>query len=532
VICHPSSSEARVAQWTVNDVPDSAIDEEPLAPAVHLQAIFQWAPVGIALLDRDGRYLAVNPMRQDMLGYSEAELIGRHYLDVTHPDDIPLDRAINSEARTLRKDHYQFEKRFLRRDGTVLWSRMTIAILRDERGEHNYSIAVAEDITERKLVEEERDQLLRREHDARVRIEQLAAEREAILGQIVEGIIIADPSGAVAFVNAAAARIHGEPTNPAARLYAERYHVVWPDGEPIATTGSPLTSAAQNGVHTVDAEWIVRRPDGAEVIVQGGAAPVVGEDGTRLGGVLSVRDVTALRRLEAEKDDFLSAAAHDLRTPLATIRGSAQILQRRLERGLPLEPASLLAGLNRIQAAAGRMTALVEDLLDVANIQIGNPTRLARQEVDLVSVMRGVVDELSRVSDHPITVATVAESLVVYGDAGRLERVLSNLLSNAIKYSPDSSPIDVRVDGPRDGNAILTVADQGVGIPPGDLQHIFERFRRGENVAGRIHGTGIGLAAVYRIVEQHGGSISVESVLGEGSTFTVTLPIGAEVPVG
>lgn len=489
------------------------------------RTIFESAPVGISLLDRDGRYLSVNPVRQQMLGYSEAELIGRHYLEVTHPDDVPLDQAVNEEARLLQTDRYQLEKRFLRRSGETTWARITIAIVRDSAGEHAYSVSIAEDITAQRAADEERNRLLRREREARNRLEQVAAERDAILRQIGEGIIIADPAGRIVFVNRAAEEIHGLPRNPAGRLYVERYLALDVDREPIRPGRSPLSRAAIHGETLTNVEWIVVRHDGSEVVAEGSAIPVVLDDGTRLGAVLTIRDVTAQRRLEQEKDDFLSAAAHDLRTPLTTIKGHAQILRRRLSHQQPVDVDALSRGLERLEAGATRLSALINDLLDVANIQIGGGTTLARSAVDLVLVTRRVADDQGVASErHEIHVESNRPEIIGFWDPVRIDRVLSNLMSNALKYSPEGGIVRVILTRD-DGHAIIRVSDNGIGIPAADLPYIFDRFRRAENVAGRIAGTGIGLAAVQRIVRQHGGTIEVESEEGQGSTFIVTLPV-------
>jgi PAS domain S-box-containing protein len=513
---------------TSNSAPaeeSSPIDDRIRDMERRFRAIFEGGPVGIALLDREGRYLSVNPVRQRMLGYTEDDLRGRHYLEVTHPDDIEMDRQINEEAERIGRDQYQLEKRFVRSTGETIWSRITVAIVRDEAGAHEYSVSIAEDITAHKKIEADRERLLALERTARVRIEQLAAEQAAILSQAADGIMMSDPTGRITFVNEAAHQIHGAPAYPEGRTYAERYTLVGESGVPLNPGTSPLLRAAVHGEPAVNLEWIIRRTDGRDVIAQGNATPVIAEDGSRLGAVLTVRDITAQRRFEAEKDDFLSAAAHDLRTPLTTIKGHAQILQKRLQRGDGVDVENLQRGLHRIDSSATRMISLVNDLLDVANIQLGQGALLNRHNVDLVSLARQIVAEQRAVTEaHRIRVHASTPEVIGFWEAGRLERVLANLLSNAIKYSPEGGDIDLSVSSD-DSDAVLSVQDQGVGIPAADLPYIFDRFRRGENVSGRISGTGIGLAAVRRIVEQHGGTVSVESEEGRGSVFTVRLPL-------
>jgi signal transduction histidine kinase len=190
-------------------------------------------------------------------------------------------------------------------------------------------------------------------------------------------------------------------------------------------------------------------------------------------------------------------------------------------------PRQVTDGLARIDSTVLRMTRMIDDLLDVTQLELGRPLDLDRQRVDLVDLSRRIVAEHQHRTDkHLIRVAGEPE-LVGDWDRPRLERVLDNLLSNAVKYSPDGGVITVVVAHEEDETgswAILSVRDQGVGIPAADLPRIFERYHRAQNV-GRTGGRGIGLAVIREIVERHAGSISVESYEGQGSTFTIRLPL-------
>lgn len=281
----------------------------------------------------------------------------------------------------------------------------------------------------------------------------------------------------------------------------------------------------------------LRRADGSEIVVERSVTPVTAPDGTRLGAVMTVRDVTAQRTLEQQKDEFLSAVAHDLKTPLTSIKGLAQILQRRTARGQAAGSEQLGEGLARIEQNASRMTSLINELLDLSRLQTGQGLQLNRRPVDLVALVSHTVAEYGEEADSDrFTVQSQTPQLVGTWDADRLERVLSNLLSNAMKYSPGSAPITVAVRTEEAGGtkwAVLSVQDRGIGIPPEDLPHIFERFHRGRNVGRETLGTGIGLAGAKQIVEQHGGMIEVASEEGAGSTFTIRLPLPsaeADVP--
>jgi signal transduction histidine kinase/DNA-binding response OmpR family regulator len=224
------------------------------------------------------------------------------------------------------------------------------------------------------------------------------------------------------------------------------------------------------------------------------------------------------------RDEFFAAASHDLKTPLTAIKGQAQVLRRRAEQGTTIDPKRIVETMDRIDIAATKMVTMVEELLDVAKIQTGQMLELTREPTDLVALVYSVAGEIPRDPGHNIEVASTVEELVGAWDATRLERVLANLIGNAIKYSPDGGTIHIGLSTERD-LAVITVQDEGVGIPRDEVPKVFERFYRGRNVVGKIAGTGIGLAGVRQIVEQHGGDIRVESHEGEGSTFIVRLPI-------
>ena len=243
-----------------------------------------------------------------------------------------------------------------------------------------------------------------------------------------------------------------------------------------------------------------------------------------------LREARAAVRL---RDEFLSSASHDLKNPLTTIQGRVQLLQRRGGRDRAGDGEALAHGLAEIAAATRKLQTMIDELQDVSSLQIGRPLTLRRRPTDLVGLAREEVEQAQRIAPaHTLRLDADRPFLLAEVDPARLHRVLDNLLGNAIKYSPAGGKVVVglrREEPDADGTAwaVLSVRDEGVGIPAADRPHLFERFYRGSNVAGRIAGTGIGLAGVRQIVAQHGGTIAVESEEGRGSTFTVRLPLAA-----
>jgi signal transduction histidine kinase len=229
------------------------------------------------------------------------------------------------------------------------------------------------------------------------------------------------------------------------------------------------------------------------------------------------------------RDEFLSAVSHDLRTPLTTIRGLTQLLQRQLQRPDVAQAVALERSLTGIDRASRTMGRMIDDLLDISRIEAGRPISLNRQETDLVALVRQVIDEQQPLTpNQKIGLETAAVSLTGMWDPARLERVFVNLLSNAIKYSPGGGDVTVTLLAiPQDGTdehwAEVRVQDSGLGIPPDDLPHIFDQFHRATNVRN-LPGLGIGLAGARQTVERHGGTLEAESEEGKGSLFILRLP--------
>jgi signal transduction histidine kinase len=220
------------------------------------------------------------------------------------------------------------------------------------------------------------------------------------------------------------------------------------------------------------------------------------------------------------KEDFLSAAAHDLKTPLTTVVAQAEFLERRATRE-PSAPTDL-AGVRRIVRESKRLTALVGDLLDATRLEQGQLVG-EREPVDLATLAQDVCAHDT--SDPTFCQVHATAPVVGVYDRRRIEQLLQNLLENAKKYSPERTPIKVKV-WQQDGEARVAVQDSGIGIPAADLPRIFERFSRASNVDDRrFHGMGLGLFICRGIVEEHGGRIWVESEVGKGSTFHVGLPL-------
>jgi PAS domain S-box-containing protein len=397
------------------------------------------------------------------------------------------------------------------------------------------------------------------------RAEFTSAASAAILAQLAEGVIVTDTAGRITLVNDAAAAIHG-----VARLdvepdaYSATYHLFTEDGLPFPVDDLPLVRAVR-GETVHDARWLIRRPDGVEIVAVGSAHPLVGYEGGQIGAVLTVRDDTArvaaegaLRTLnatlaqrvaertrEAEaarelaeagsraKSEFLASMSHEIRTPLNGIIGYADLLLDEEVLGGRLRQYG-----QRIRSAGSALLMVVNDVLDVSKIEAGQVEIACRPFAPAIlidntlSIVRGLAETKG------LALAVAMDPAIpdwLAGDEDRLRQVLLNLLNNAIKFTP-SGRVDLAVSVTGlSGDAVrlaFRVTDTGIGIPADKHDRLFRRFSQVDGSYRRAHdGSGLGLSICKSLVGLMGGGIEVESAEGKGSTFAFTVDLPrAEAP--
>jgi signal transduction histidine kinase len=231
---------------------------------------------------------------------------------------------------------------------------------------------------------------------------------------------------------------------------------------------------------------------------------------------------------------FFVAATHDLKTPLSSLTlwmDTLEVLKPRLARGTDAQAAAMLDdAVEQMQTLLRRSVHMVDDVLDVVRLQAGRPLPFSPTEVDLVALTRHALHGRPEGSDHVVRLESAVKELRGEWDQDRLARLVENLLANALKFSPAGGPVTVRLRREDAGAAawvVLEVEDSGIGIPADELPHVFQPFHRARNVSSTIAGTGLGLWGCQTIVEQHGGTITITSAEGHGTTVTVRLPLAA-----
>jgi PAS domain S-box-containing protein len=383
----------------------------------------------------------------------------------------------------------------------------------------------------------------RKRAEQRARME--AARFRVTLASIGDAVIVTDTAGRVTFLNDVAALLTGWPQAQAiGHDIAEVFCIVNEDtGQPVE---SPVVRVLREGtvVGLANHTRLIAK-DGIERPIADSGAPIRDANREIIGVVMVFRDITERVQVERERaellvrerqariaaeqalalrDQFLSLAAHELKTPLTSILGNIELFKRRASREQGLSER-MMQTFNVIEDQTNRLNRMVFSLLDVSRIERGQLT-LERQPVDVCALVRRIVNEIQpTLSERQIWAHCNSEPLVIQGDELRLEQVLQNLIQNAEKYSAPNAPIAVEVSQ-HGRHVCVVVRDTGIGIPQSALSHVFERFYRAPNVdQGNISGTGIGLYVVKQIVELHGGEIRVESIEGKGSTFIVSLPL-------
>jgi PAS domain S-box-containing protein len=365
--------------------------------------------------------------------------------------------------------------------------------------------------------------------DASRRMARRLQQRDELLLQSVDaGIVGLDRAGTVTFLNRAGERLLGWAARDlVGRDFHATVHHHRRDGSeyPWSICPTAITLADGTARHA-DEEWLWRA-DGTGFPATLTSTPIV-EGGRVVGAVNMVVDLTERRAVQALKSEFVALVSHELRTPLTSVNGALRLLGAGLAGDLPEEAAELV---QTAEANAGRLIRLVNDILELERLE-QHRFELTLAPVAARAVASAAVDAVEGVARDrrvPVTVGRV-DDVDVVADHDRLVQVLTNLLGNAVKFSDAGSPVVVEATEQGD-EVVFVVRDRGRGIPDDKLAAIFEPFAQVDASDARVHGgTGLGLAITARLVEAHGGRVAVTSTVGEGSTFTVTIPLGDRRP--
>ncbi len=491
----------------------------------------------IAVLDASGEIVLVNDAwrrfsRQNGGPSAPDPYVGANYLTVCRAaaarGDATAATVADGIEEVLRGQREDFALEYpCDSPPRQLWFRMSTTKFRF--GSQLHVVVAHTDVTEEKL---SRQALVHSEKILR-----------SVLESLPVGVWITDADGRIVHGNAAGIRIWGGARFVGPSQFGE-YKGWWLNtGKRIGAGEWAAARAIQKGETVIDEEVEIECFDGTRKIILNSAVPFFDDEQRIAGAIIVNQDITARKHAEGEresmlheqerlrhvaleanraKDDFIATLAHELRTPLQSITGWANVLRRTLD-----DPAILARAAAAVERNARIQAQLLEDALDINRIVRGT-LALDLVDVDLASIVEDVVESMRPAAlEKPVTLVShvPAGGLRVRGDAVRLQQVVWNLLANAIKFTPEGGRVEVRTRA--DGEwGVVSVQDTGIGIPSEFRPHLFDRFRQaGGGAKRRRLGLGLGLAIVKELVERHGGTIAADSAgEGLGATFTVRLP--------
>jgi len=488
--------------------PAAASPHVPTVPAELLRATIEFAPLGIAHFDPEGRVLFANDCLCRILGYTREQLATRTFFELTHADDQAECLALTQRLARGEVASYRQEKRFVRADGSFVWVCVTVSAARDGRGVPLFLIGMAEDISERREAERRR-----RQAEDRLR---------AITNAIPQLVWISDSAGRRSWFNDRWYEYTGCTFD---ECEGHGWHRVQHPEHRNRVIDRQLECFARGDVW--EDSLPLRRADGTYRWFLARAVPIRDATGAVrewFGTSTDITDQVEALRLAREaknlRDETVAVVAHDLRNPVHTITLAAATLgSERLADG---QRAKLLS---IVQQTAANMGRLLDDLLDVSRMDSGT-FAIARGSVHPAVLLSSTADQFeARAIEKGVALAQECEAVLptIPADRDRLMQVLSNLVGNALKFTPPGGRIVIACRA-TPHEVQFRVSDSGPGIPAENLPHLFERFWKAEPASRG--GAGLGLAISRGIVEAHGGRIWAESAPGAGTTFRFTVPLG------
>jgi PAS domain S-box-containing protein len=482
------------------DITEQRRSEEALrASEARYRALVESSPDGIGI-HQDGRVVFINPAGARLLGaQGPDELVGKSVMDLLHPDYREVVRERIQRSLATGQPAPPLMEKFIRLDGTVIDVEVTaVPIMWEGRPAMQ---VVFRDITERKRMEEELKASEERYRD--------------LFENANDGIYILDRAGRIVSFNRKAEEITGYTVE---EVRGQSYTL-------LVSSGPERKKARRAFLKNMrgqpdKTELTIIRKDGREVILELSTRPIL--QGGQIVGIQGIaRDITERKELERLKSDFISTVSHELRTPLTSIKGYVDLVLAGDVGPLTPEQKEFLT---IVSQNTTRLTELINDLLEIERLESGR-IEFEFAELDLAEVLENVARSLHVNAEQKGLefLTEIPSGLKVRGDRERLAQVFLNLLSNAIKYTP-AGTVELRAHQ-EDDAVVVEVRDTGIGLSESDLQKLFQKFFRSDNpYVRKVGGTGLGLSIAKAIVERHGGTITVTSQLGQGSTFTVRLP--------
>mgnify|MGYP003575794748 CR=1 FL=1 len=506
--------------------PNELSDSRPSIITLSLELIataIDASVTGIIITDNlqpDNPIIYCNLAFEQLTGYDRKEIIGHNCRFLQREDRGQAQRGMLKKA-VAQGENIVVEIRNYKKDGTLFHNELHVSAVKNELGEVTNFIGIQHDITDRKKVE---DDLVRANKNMEAKIKErtrtLEMEREftdSILETVRESLLVLDVNLNVLSVNP-----HFLRTFKVSRIDTEQ-HSLYDLGNgqwDIEKLRFLLEQVLPTNNPVLDFEVQHDFPHIGKKIMLLNAYRIELEGAYKNRILLAIEDITERRAIEQRKDDFLSIASHELKTPLTTVKGYIQMLGRLMPNDADKQFKTIL---ERADQNVERLNKLITELLDVSRIQSGH-IELHMSEFNFDAMVQETVEGIQNANaSHHIKV-TGSVSELVHGDESHLAQVVTNLLSNAIKYSPNANEIVMHVSTV--SNYVkVSVQDFGLGIGADEQAKIFERFYRVDATQKKFPGMGIGLYICDQIIKNHHGTLWVDSERGTGSIFSFTIPI-------
>lgn len=431
------------------------------------------------------------------------------YLKVVHPEDLYIHQQ--AHKRALETGNLQYELRLVWPDKSIRWIRVKGKVIY-EGGHAVRLLGTVLDITEQVEAKQEQQKLIK-----------LVSDSEELLRNITSavptGLWMADADGSVTYINQTWIEWTGMP-------YEAHLGRGWINGlvkDDRRMIASSLIQAARSRA-VFEVEFRFHHVDGKIHWAVASGSPQYNEEGEFTGYIGALVDITDLKHLQQQKDDFIGIASHELKTPVTSIKAYTQVLERMMLKSGKERDAELI---RKLDSQVDRLTKLIEDLLNVTKLNSGK-LQFNDRHFDFNELVRELLEDLQRTTENHVLIPKLAPTVIVFGDRERIGQVITNLITNSIKYSPNADKIIIK--SAVVGNDIqLCVKDFGIGIPEANLSRVFEQFYR---VSGDMQhtfpGLGLGLYITSEIIKRENGKIWVSSQEGKGSTFCFSLPLVEE----
>ena len=500
-------------QAVLHDITDRKRREKAVRESEsRFKGIFEGAGIGIGMTDPYGKMIESNQALEDLLGYHKEELLGKAIIELVHPDDRDFEKRYLTHYQNMSLKPGFFEKRYIRKDGSIMWGKLTTSVIYDEKGIPAFGIGMLEDITQRKHAEEkvkENQELLNRVNE-----------------NLTEGIYRSVPGRGLVYVNKAFAKMFGyDSVAEALRLSSDSLNNFYDE----ENRRKKLLKEIKKKGYLKNKESLFRRKDCSTFWgLENSTVSSTTDGGLILDGV--VVDITEkkqseellkskneeLKKINEELDRFVYSASHDLRAPLTSLLGLINIAQSdRYINGIA----------EHLELMKRSVLKLDSFIIDIINYSRNARLEIEIEEIDLEALVTETMDNLQYISSTEKIEKriNIVQKVPLYSDSKRISILLNNLISNAIRYHNlilDDPYIEVKGKVTKK-KARFDIIDNGKGIGKQYLNNIFAMFFRASDDS---KGSGLGLYIVKETVAKLNGKISVTSEVGEGSTFSIVIP--------